>query len=309
MNRREFLLAAPIAVARLKARASPGSERERSQSLTSEGWRIFDVTTHVHVQNPSGTTRVWLPAPIVGAPYQQTLGDTYNAEHGRVVMVESEELDLLLAEWTDAADPVLELTSRVATRPYAVDLAKPVVEPPADFAAFARFLRPTKLHAVDGAVKKLAMDVTRGAGTDIDRARAIFEWLVRGGATVCGLAGPQCSDRSTLFTALARAAGIPARVLFGLRLAAADATKAHHTRSEVYLTGFGWAPLDPTSGTFGSWDGNWIAFNMAQDVPLPKSKHGVLPFFMHPQAESANGFANALDAAAFRYDIRVRESA
>ena len=156
MNRRAFLLAA-AAVPRA------------IQSLTSEGWRIFEVATHVHVQNASGTTRVWLPTPLVGAPYQQTLGDTYNAEHGRVVMVEGDELDLLLAEWTDGAEPVLDLTSRVATRTYAVDLAKPTVEPPADFAAFARFLRATKLHPIDGAVRRLATEVTRGAGTDIDK--------------------------------------------------------------------------------------------------------------------------------------------
>ena len=109
-------------------------------------------------------------------------------------------------------------------------------------------------------------------------------------------------------------------MLFGLGLGVADATKAQQTRAEVYLVGFGWVPVDlrpsarppsPRGGTeviqgFGSWEGDWIAFNNAQDVPLPKMKHGVLPFFMHPQAETANGFPNSLDPSTFRYDISVR---
>jgi Transglutaminase-like superfamily len=285
MNRREFLLAAAVAPRAM-------------QSLTSEGWRIFEVATHVHVQNASGTTRVWLPTPLVGAPYQQTLGDTYNAEHGRVVMVESDELDLLLAEWTDGADPVVDLTSRVATRACAVDLAKPTVEPPADFAAFARFLRPTFAYRLDEAFKAKAATVA-GKGTDLERARRIFAWSRTEDAP----------GRSALLVAGARAVGIPARVLSGLRLDSADATRAQSTRAEVYLVGFGWVPVDAAANAFGAWDGDWIAFNSAQDVPLPKTKHGVLPFFMHPQAETANGFSNGLDPSAFRYDISVRASA
>jgi len=293
VNRREFLLAAT-----LSARLRPSRAFFASQSLTSEGWRIFDVVTHVHVQNASGTTRAWLPTPLVGAPYQQTLGDIYHAEHGRVVMVEGDELDLLLAEWTDGADPVLDLTSRVAVRAHAVDLAKPIVAPPADLErTFARFLRPTFTYRLDAEFKSQAAAIA-GTGTDLERARRLFAWTRTKDAR----------ERSALMTAAARAVGIPARVLYGLSLAAAAASTAQLTRAEVYLAGFGWVPVDATAGTFGSWEGNWIAFNNAQDVPLPKTKHSVLPFFMHPQAETANGFANSLDPATFRYEINVRET-
>jgi len=318
MNRRGFLLTATV-LARLKpsrsaflCRSERESSAERPQSLTAEGWRIFEVKTHVHVQNASGVTRVWLPTPLVGAPYQQTLGDTYIAENGRVVMVEGEDLDLLLAEWTEGASPVVDLTSRIATRAHAVDLTTPKVAPPADLSSFERFLRPTRLYAVDGSVRALASGATRGAGTDIDKARAIGDWIgarvSKSGSVACGLADPQCADRNALFAALSRAAGIPARVLYGLSLVSTDATKAQRSRGEVYLVGFGWVPLD-AGRLFGSWDETWIALNSAQDVVLPKAKHGTLPFFMHPQAETANGSANSLEPATFRYDIDVRESA
>ncbi len=332
----------------------------RAQSLATEGWRLFEITTHVHVQNASGVTRAWLPTPLVGTPYQQTLGDTYQAEGGRVVMVESEEVDLLYAEWPAGADPILTLTSRIATRGHAVDLDTPHVAPPADLtASFARFLRPTRLVPIDGIVKETADRVTRGRGTDLEKARAIYDWIVdhtfrdpevRG----CGTGdirfmletksfGGKCADINALFVGLARAAGLPARDVYGLRVAPSArfaslgltsdvATGAQHCRAEVYLVGFGWVPVDPAdvrkvaleerpghlpetdarvsdarARLFGSWEMNWVAFNTAHDVRLPKSPGRTLPYFMYPQAETANGRADSLNADAFRYEITVRD--
>src|SRR5258707_586083 len=112
-----------------------------------------------------------------------------------------------------------------------------------------------------------AAEITRGAGTDFERARAIYDWIVdhtfrdpkvRG----CGVGdirfmlesknlGGKCADLNALFVGLARAAGLPARDVYGLRvarsekglrslgLASEDATKAQHCRAEVYLTGYG----------------------------------------------------------------------
>ena len=333
---------------------------ERTQSLTTEGWRLFELTTHVHVQNASGPTRVWLPTPLVGVPYQQTLGDTYQAEGGRVVMVEGDEFDLLYAEWPAGADPILELTSRIATRDHSVDLTTPHVPPPPDLSSFARFLRPTKLIPIDGVVKETADTITRGAGTDIEKARAIYEWIVehtfRDPKTLgCGTGdirfmletknmGGKCADINALFVGLARASGIPARDVYGVRLApsrrgfkslglsSGNATKAQHCRAEVYLVGFGWVPIDPAdvrkvaleeppgnlpitdakvadarARLFGSWEMNWVGFNMAHDVVLPKSPGRSLPYFMYPQAETANGRADSLDPDTFRYAIAVRE--
>ena len=349
MNRREF-----IGTLTLLPRLA------RAQSLATEGWRLFEVTTHVHVQNASGATRAWLPTPLVGAPYQQTLGDTYQAEGGRVVMVESEELDVLYAEWPAGTDPILNLTSRIATRDHAVDLMTPRVPPPPDLSSFARFLRPTKLIPTDGIVKERADAITRGAGTDLDKARAIYEWIVdntfrdpkvRG----CGTGdirfmletknfGGKCADINALFVGLARAAGIPARDVYGVRLAPSrrgyrslglsseNATKAQHCRAEVYLVGFGWVPVDPAdvrkvaleeppghlsitdakvkdvrARCFGSWEMNWVAFNTAHDVVLPKWPGKTLPFFMYPEAETANGRADSLDPDTFRYEITAHD--
>ena len=58
---------------------------------------------------------------------------------------------------------------------------------------------------------------------------------------------------------------------------------------------------------FGSWEMNWIAYNDAHDVTLPGSKRAVLPFFMYPEAETAEGRIDPLDPDGFKYRITVRE--
>jgi transglutaminase-like putative cysteine protease len=312
------------------------------------------------VQNATGVTRAWLPTPLVAMPYQQTLGDTYHAESGASVMVESDEIDMLFTEWPAGADPVLTLTSRVATRDHTVDLTSPRVAPPPDLSGFARYLRATRLIPIDGIVKTTADQITRGAGTDIEKARAMYEWVVdntfRDPKTPgCGTGdirfmletknlGGKCADINALFVGLARAAGIPARDVYGVRIApstrgftslglgTADATKAQHCRAEVYLVGFGWVPVDPAdvrkvaleeapghlamtdpkvrdarARLFGSWEMNWVAFNTAQDVSLPRSTAKPLPYFMYPQAETASGRTDPLNPETFRYEITVRE--
>ena len=254
------------------------------------------------MQQPAGITRVWLPTPLAAAPYQKTLGDTYHADGGTLTMVEREEVDMLVAVWPDGADPILTLISRVQTTTYAANLETPTVPPPKDFGAFNRYLRGTKLMPLDRASKDRAAAMTHGAGTDFDKARAIFE-AIAGGTADPG----DGRDVNLAFVGLARAAGLPARAVFGLRMSGADATRAQHCRAEVYLVGYGWVPIDARDRVFGSWEMTWIAYNSAHDVALPGSSRGMVGSLMYPQGETANRRLDSLNADAFRYEISIRQ--
>ncbi|HKB13923.1 MAG TPA: transglutaminase-like domain-containing protein [Vicinamibacterales bacterium] len=359
MNRRDFFVTAGLGGVGL---AIGGRVAARAQPPNEPRWRTFDVTTRVEVLQASDTTRVWLPVPLPVAPYQRTAGDTYHAVGGRMVMVETtaNDPDLLAAVWENGNPAVLTLTSRVSTRDHSVDLTTATVPPPRDFSDFGRFLRPTKLIPTDGIVKKTADAITRGAGTDLERARAIYEWIVDNtfrdpNVQGCGVGdvrfmlesnslGGKCADLNALFVGLARAAGLPARGVYGLRVAPSpqgyrslgvasdEATRAQHCRAEVYLTGFGWLPVNPADvrrvvleeppgnlamtdrrvtavreRLFGSWEMNWIAYNFAHDVTLPGSTRGPLPYFMYPQGETGKGRLDSLDADNFKYTITVKE--
>ena len=189
VNRREFL---QLAAAPLLARGA-----------SADLWRTFEITTRVQILKPSGPTRVWLPMPLAVAPYQKTLGDTYHAQGGAAVMAESEDLDILVAEWDDGVEPVLAVTNRVMTMDRAANLATPTVPPPLDGHALDRYTRPTKLLPTDGIVKATASTITRGAGTDIERARASTSgssttpFAIRRRAAAAPATSASCSSRRT----------------------------------------------------------------------------------------------------------------
>ncbi len=54
---------------------------------------------------------------------------------------------------------------------------------------------------------------------------------------------------------------------------------------------------------FGSWEMNWMAYNFGHDVVLPGSTGKPVPFLMYPQAETADGRIDSLDADNFKYEI------
>jgi transglutaminase-like putative cysteine protease len=358
MNRRDFFRRTGIIAAGLTL---PRQGRLFAQTDTVR-WRTFEITTTVKISRPRGATRVWLPTPLAAAPYQKTMGDNYHPGSGTAVMIETnaDEPDMLGCSWDEGIEPSVTLVSRVATTDYyAANLETPTV-PPLPDSALARFLKPTRLMPTDGIVRAKSDEITKGAGTDIERARAIYNWIVdntfRDSATQgCGTGdirfmlesgnlGGKCADLNALFVGLCRAARIPARDVYGLRVArsergfrslglsSADATKAQHCRAEVYLTGYGWVPVDPADvrkvvleeppghlakddervrmareRLFGSWEMNWIAYNFAHDVSLRGSDRKPLGYFMYPQGETADGIIDSLDPEHFTYSIAVRE--
>ena len=145
-------------------------------------------------------------------------------------------LGIIAAEFPAGVKPVLTVTSRVATRDWAVEscAARARGSGPAP-TELAHFLRPTRLIPTDGIVKETAAQIVRGASRDADKARAIYEWIVentyprpedarlRHGRHPFMLEsrdlGGKCADLNALYVGLARAAGLPARDVYGIRIA------------------------------------------------------------------------------------------
>jgi transglutaminase-like putative cysteine protease len=360
MNRRDFLRSAGAVSAGL---AFSRRWELLAHGTTSGGWRTFEVTTRVEVLKTSGATRVWVPAALIDqTPFQNTLSNTFKADGGTAKIVESEPdgLGIIAAEFPPGVSPIITVTSRIETKNYAVDLSAPSKARKETRAGLDHFLRPTKLLPTDGIVRETSIEITKGANTDVQKARAIYEWIVdntfrnpktRG----CGLGdirfmlesedlGGKCADLNALYVGLARAAGLPARDVYGIRDAKSEegykslgpstaiVTKAQHCRAEVYLVDYGWVPVDPAdvrkvvleeppgnlslgdemvkkarARLFGSWEMNWMAYNFAHDVALPGSSGAPLAFFMYPQAETPDGRLDCLDPDAFKYEITSKE--
>jgi transglutaminase-like putative cysteine protease len=360
VNRREFLTyASGAAVGAALSKAGWAFAQEPA----SAGWRTFEVTTRVEVLKPSGTTRIWLPAALITeTPFQKTLANDFKADDGAAKLIQSssDSLGIVVAEFPAGTRPVLSLTSKIATKNYAVDFSQPSKAIAASRAELDYFLRPTKLIPTDGVVKTTADQITAGQKTDVEKARAVYEWIVENTfrnpkTRGCGVGdirfmletkdlGGKCADLNALYVGLARASGLPARDVYGIRVAKSElgykslgpsteiVTKAQHCRAEVHLQEFGWVPVDPAdvrkvvleeppgnrplddamvkaarARLFGSWEMNWMAFNFAHDVALPGAKGGPIGFLMYPQAETAGGRLDSLDPDNFKYEIQAKE--
>jgi transglutaminase-like putative cysteine protease len=270
--------------------------------------------------------------------------------------------EMVYAEWGPGEKaPVLEVTSRFATRDRAVDPFKANPNAPQLTAAEVRtHTAATELIPTDGIVRDTARDVTKGMKTDVDKARAIYEWVVDNTfrdpkVKGCGWGdikvmletrnfGGKCGDLNAMFVGLARSVGIPARDIYGLRVAPSEfgyrslglgnpnASRAQHCRAEFFAQGIGWVPVDPADvrkvvleeppgnlavddpkvvamrrKLFGAWEMNWLAYNSAHDVKLPNSTTPKIPYLMYTNGEAGGKVLDQLDPDTFKYTITAKE--
>ena len=362
MDRRNFLKVSAAVAAMLPLRAWSAAPA----AVAEDGWRQFVITSRIEPVVVSGKTRVWVPLPsITDAQWIRPLGNSWqgNAAQMQVVSEAQYGASMLYVEWAGASEqtgaPWVEIVSRFATRDRATDFSRPAAPQPLAAAEHALYTRPTKLLPLDGVVRDTALQIVRGLNSDEEKARAIYDWVVdntfrepkvkgcgigdiRGMLETGNLSG-KCADLNALYVGLARAAGLPARDVYGIRVAdsrrgyqslgkSGDVSKAQHCRAEVYLQHFGWVPVDPADvrkvvleeppgklalddarvlaarkQLFGAWEMNWLGYNFAHDVALPGSTGPLLPFLMYPQGEGADGRFDSLDPAAFRYRLSATE--
>lgn len=360
MRRRTFLKSGVGASAGLLLGSLPSTLRPAAAEAR---WRTFEVATRIEVTHPSGVTRAWVPVPLQqDTDWQRRRGkDVWsgNARFSEPLHDPTYDVGLVYAEWpAEVKNPVIEVTSRIATRDRFVDVTRPAARPAGeDPAMLTRYLQASSLIPVDGIVAETSRNIVKGQRTEVGKARAIYDWIVENTfrdpkVRGCGLGdiktlletryfGGKCADLNALYVGFARAAGLPAREVYGVRVAdsarfkalgkSGDITKAQHCRAEVFLTGYGWVPVDPadvrkvileeTPGLtladpivqlarvklFGAWEMNYIAYNFGHDVVLPNSPGKPLGFLMYPQAETAMGRKDSLDPVTFKYRITSKE--
>jgi len=358
MKRRELLGAAVVA-------ALPW-RRLRAETLRTEpSWRTFEVTTRAEISRPEGVSRAWLPLPLATVTdWQRTLGNTWSGNAKRMEEVRTGKygVSMLYAEWVPGTEaPFVELKSRFSTRDRAVDVTRSGTAS-LSRAEVALYTAPTESIPCDGLVRETALvRVAKGARTDLEKGRAIYEWIVqntmrdpktRGCGTgnikamlESGNLGGKCADLNGLFVGFSRSLGIPARDVYGIRVASSALgykslgtsspviSKAQHCRAEFFAEGVGWVPVDPADvrkvileeppgnlalqdpkvqaahkRLFGSWEMNWLAWNAGHDVELPNSTGPKVPFLMYPNGETGGERLDQLEPDKFKYTITSRET-
>jgi hypothetical protein len=137
------------------------------------------------------------------------------------------------------------------------------------------YLRPSKgIQSNDSKIKALAASITNGSSTDFERVAALARWVHDNVVYDKQLKGETkdavwvlenkigvCDEISTLFIALARSIGIPARYVAGYYYG--DEGWGEHAFAEVYLGK--WVSVDPTNLDVGRLDATHIKFFVTRD--------------------------------------------
>ncbi|MGA8865454.1 MAG: transglutaminase-like domain-containing protein [Candidatus Sulfotelmatobacter sp.] len=188
-------------------------------------------------------------------------------------------------------------------------------------------LQPDALVPVTGLPADLAVRVTEGKTQRLDKARAIYDYVfttMRYDKTgtgwghgdvlyACDAKKGNCTDFHSLFIAMARSQGIPARFEIGFPLPPdkhSAEIAGYHCWSDFYVDGMGWIPVDISEAWkhpekhdyfFGSHDANRVQFSMGRDLRLSPPQDGKpLNYFVYPYVEvEGKEYANVSLAFSF----------
>ncbi len=175
---------------------------------------------------------------------------------------------------------------------------------------FAADLGADRLIPIDGEIAQVSARVGSSGASPYDQARAIYDYVVatmtydktgtgwgRGDAIyACDFKKGNCTDFHSLFIAIARSRGIPARFTIGFPLGASSSgvIPGYHCWAEFYAGGQ-WVPVDASEAWkhhqlrdyyFGHLDANRVAFTMGRDLQLvPRQHDEPLNYLIYPYAE------------------------
>jgi hypothetical protein len=177
-------------------------------------------------------------------------------------------------------------------------------------ADMAKFLHADSLVPTDGKITEVSAKVGHTSTSPYDQARAIYDYVVatmkydktgtgwgRGDAIyACDIKKGNCTDFHSLFIAIARSRGIPARFTIGFPLGPSGSAQipGYHCWAEFYAGGQ-WVPVDASEAWkhperrnyyFGHLDADRVAFTQGRDLIMNPPQHGApLNFLIYPYVE------------------------
>ncbi|MEA3548799.1 MAG: transglutaminase domain-containing protein [Thermodesulfobacteriota bacterium] len=313
---------------------------DSSGTITME----FDLSGH----DTAEEAKLWIPYPMSDRDQLiSNLSVSGDFAESAVYSDQTYSTPMLYASWNKgSASRKLTLTFH-AVRQEVVRRDFPAKEAAWDSADYARYLAPTTLGPIGGQVKILADQITQGKTTVQAKAKAIYDWICEnmyrdpntngcGPGNVCLLLskpGGKCTDIHSVFVALCRAAGVPAREVFGIRQgkkAEQDISKWQHCWAEFYLPGYDWVPVDPADVRkmmlkqklelgdaktkhyreyfWGGWDQYRVKLAVGRDLVLNPPQHGdPINTFGYPYAQIGDKTLDWLDPKTFKYSFTFRQ--
>jgi transglutaminase-like putative cysteine protease len=281
-----------VAVVENKSPASP-------YSLKSS--RNFTFLTKVNVKNTGDATAtgIRLQVPLLSASslYQVQQSETFSVNPSEIQNIQGTRVGVFnMGDLEPGAELVLELRYNITTS--IIEFFGNYIPTPGSLPG--GYLQASNgIESDNAAIINLSTRLTQDIDTDWEMANAITRWVAgnikydgasasRNGGALQALQTNSgvCEDFATLSAALARAAGIPARVVYGY---ADTGTRWPQTGSfalrgfrhawvEYYLQGRGWVPAEPTRSRsnlyFGTLPHNRYIAQNYHDISLKANYRG-----------------------------------
>ncbi|PYQ47896.1 MAG: transglutaminase [Acidobacteria bacterium] len=276
--------------------------------------RTFDATytaTITNIPADAGVLDIWIPLPRarsaqgitdvkIDSPYQwQRFTEKEFGNEYAVAKIPAPQ----------AGELVVKVSFRGTRSAIAMEKIAGVTPSKSEI---ARALRADRMVTLSPRVKKLSDEIVAGKTTTVDKALAIYEYVMTtmkydkttpgwgNGDTerACDIKAGNCSDFHSLFISLARSQKIPARFVIGFPLPQGDGRiPSYHCWAEFYVEGKGWIPVDASDASkssdpavramlFGNLPPNRVEFTMGRDLVLTPATSEPLNFFIYPRVET-----------------------
>src|ERR1051325_5713358 len=286
---------------------------EYMQSAGSRTFAIDYVGKITAVPEGAKKLRVWLPVPQDSTV--QTIHDLRFSSRPNISI--EPKYGNKIAYWEIENPKVTnEVTMHfVCERKVVIlDLAKLTVDGIETSAQPAVFTGPDKLVLVDDEMRALASKVTAGKQTTLDKARAIYDYVLEKmtydknhdgwgfGSTrhACDVGKGNCTDFHALFNSLCRASGIASGFEIGLYLpyekGKQETLGGYHCWAFFRVPGKTWVPVDCSEADrftdrkeffFGGHSSNRVTLSTGRDIALVPQQDGApLNYFLNPYAEA-----------------------
>jgi len=264
----------------------------------------FEFIYRAKLPEITGPARIWLPlagsdefqrTEIVRIATPGACRELNEAEHGNKVL------------YIEAGPADSRSTIEVSYRVKRFEKAEYAVREP----GAQKYLRPERLVPTNETFRTIAEQVTEGKTTDMARARALYDHVIKkvryakygtgwgaGNAVyACDAHSGNCTDFHAYFIALARAMGIPARFAIGAAIPSErndGGIDGYHCWAEFFADGK-WVPVDISEADknsrladyyFGHHPANRFELSRGRDLvvdPVPRS--GPINFLAYPLME------------------------
>jgi transglutaminase-like putative cysteine protease len=316
---------------------------EKLSLAEKQGKMTFDII--IRTNETTENVRLWVPYPVSNENQKiENIRITGNYNYTGIHREGVYGNMILYAEWNEPKEfPNLNFSFDIhRTEVVLKNFPNKEGEIPVEM---NEFLLPTNLAPNFGIVKEIADKITKEKTTILSKATAIYDYLIEhgerdpnlnfcGNGDVCDLLQNlrgKCVDFSSVFVALSRNSGVPAREILGIRISKdGDITGAYHCHAEFYLPDYGWVPVDPSDVAklmlnenleindtkviqardyfFGAQTETYIDLSTGRDIILnPEQNENPLNYFMYPYVEVDGNSLDFISQEYLKYKVTFVE--